>query len=93
VTSTHRPDSTRLAVRVLIPRRLVLPADGVFHDRPGDGTERPRTARRVGFDARNRAYAELFEGANAAPTDGELRLLDRIDSDPTRRDGSGTAER
>jgi len=40
-------------------------------------------------DARDRAYGELFEGADAVLTDEELRLLDRIDSDLTRRDGSG----
>lgn len=41
------------------------------------------------FDARDRAYAELFEGENAILSDSELQLLDRIDSDLIRRRGSG----
>jgi len=41
------------------------------------------------FDARARAYAALFEGEKAVLTESELRLLDRIDSDLTRRSGSG----
>ena len=40
-------------------------------------------------DARNQAYADLFEGESAVLTESELRLLDAIDSDLTRRDGSG----
>lgn len=41
------------------------------------------------FDARARAFAELFEGSDAALTDDELLVLDRIDSDLTRRNGIG----
>ncbi|WP_255152464.1 DUF7539 family protein [Halorarius halobius] len=41
------------------------------------------------FEARDRAYAELFEGTDAAVSDAELRLLDRIDSDLTRRGEPG----
>lgn len=41
------------------------------------------------FDARDRAYTELFEGANAVLTDEELRLIDHIDSDLTRQGESG----
>jgi len=39
--------------------------------------------------ARDRAYAEFFEGPSPELTDEELRLLDRIDSDLTRRGGGG----
>ena len=41
------------------------------------------------FDARDRAYSDLFEGENAVLTESELQLVDRIDSDLTRRGGSG----
>jgi hypothetical protein len=41
------------------------------------------------FDARDRAYAELFEGADPVLTDEELQLLDRIDSALTRQNGRG----
>lgn len=41
------------------------------------------------FGARDRAYAELFEGEGAALTDNELGLVDRIDSDLTRQGGAG----
>lgn len=41
------------------------------------------------YEARDRAYGELFEGPDAALTDGELRELDRIDSDLTRRGQTG----
>ncbi|WP_254525500.1 DUF7539 family protein [Natrinema caseinilyticum] len=41
------------------------------------------------FDARDRAFTELFEGPDAALTDDELLVLDRIDSDLTRQDGVG----
>lgn len=41
------------------------------------------------FDARDRAYAALFEGADAVVTEEERRLLDRIDSDLARRSGEG----
>ena len=41
------------------------------------------------FTARDRAYTELFDGPDAVLTDEELRLLDRIDSALTRRDGGG----
>jgi hypothetical protein len=37
------------------------------------------------YDARDRAFSELFEGADAAVTEEELALLDRIDADLTRR--------
>ena len=40
------------------------------------------------FDARDRAYAELFEGDDAVLTEEELRLFDGIDPDLTRRSGS-----
>jgi hypothetical protein len=40
-------------------------------------------------DARSQVYAELFEGEDAVLDEEELRLLDRIDSDLTRRDGDG----
>jgi hypothetical protein len=60
---------------------------------PNTGQERVRRARQRledwKFDARDRAYSELFEGADAALTDEELHLLDRIDSDMARRGGSG----
>lgn len=41
------------------------------------------------FEARDRAYAEFFEGENPILTDSELQLLDRIDSDLTRQRGGG----
>lgn len=41
------------------------------------------------YDARERAYAALFEGPDAALAAGELQLLDRIDSELTRRTGTG----
>ncbi|WP_440991803.1 DUF7539 family protein [Haloarchaeobius baliensis] len=41
------------------------------------------------FNARDQAYSELFEGSGAALTDAELRELDRIDSDLTRRGEPG----
>ena len=41
------------------------------------------------FEGRDRAYGELFEGPEAATTSEERRLLDQIDSDMTRRAGSG----
>lgn len=41
------------------------------------------------FDARDRAYADLFEGEDAVLTGEELRLLDRIDSDLARASGEG----
>ena len=41
------------------------------------------------FDARDRAFTELFEGPDSALTDDELQLIDRVDSDLTRRDGIG----
>ncbi|XVH33700.1 DUF7539 family protein (plasmid) [Haloferacaceae archaeon DSL9] len=41
------------------------------------------------FDARGRAFTELFEEPNAVTTEEELQLLDRIDSDLTRREGIG----
>jgi hypothetical protein len=41
------------------------------------------------FDARDRAYSELFEGPDSALTDEELRMLDRVDSSLTRQEGDG----
>lgn len=41
------------------------------------------------LDGRDRAYEAFFEGADAALRDEELRLLDRIDSDLTRRGEPG----
>lgn len=41
------------------------------------------------FEARDRAFAELFEGPGAEASADERRLLDRIDSDLTRREGRG----
>lgn len=41
------------------------------------------------FDARERAYAELFEGEAPVLTEEERGLLDRIDSDLARGTGSG----
>jgi hypothetical protein len=41
------------------------------------------------FAARDRAYAELFEGRERALDDDELRLLDRVDSDLTRQGDAG----
>ena len=41
------------------------------------------------FEARDRAYDERFDGPDAVVTDEELQLLDRIDSDLTRRSGEG----
>lgn len=41
------------------------------------------------FDARDRAFSELFEGDDAVLSEPELRLLDSIDSELTRRGGSG----
>jgi hypothetical protein len=41
------------------------------------------------IDARDRAYADLFEGPEAALSGEELRLLDRIDSELARRGGDG----
>lgn len=42
------------------------------------------------YEARDRAYADLFEGEEAILTEEELRLIDRIDSDLTRQGGSGS---
>lgn len=41
------------------------------------------------FEARDRAYGELFEGEDAALDEAEISLLDRIDSDLTRRGEPG----
>jgi hypothetical protein len=41
------------------------------------------------FDARSRAYTDLFEGPEAVVTDDELGLLDRIDSALSRRGQGG----
>jgi len=41
------------------------------------------------YDARDRAYAELFEGPDAVLDDDDLLLLDLIDSDLTRRGRGG----
>lgn len=41
------------------------------------------------YEARERAYAELFEGPDAALSEEELRLLDRIDSRLSREEGRG----
>ncbi|MCU4926709.1 hypothetical protein OB905_12065 [Halobacteria archaeon AArc-dxtr1] len=40
-------------------------------------------------EARERAFVELFAGPDSAVTDGELAVLDAIDSDLTRQDGIG----
>jgi len=41
------------------------------------------------FEARDHAYEELFEGPGAEASSEEVRVLDRIDSDLTRRAGTG----
>lgn len=41
------------------------------------------------FEARDEAYADVFEEPDAALSDAELRELDRIDSALSRRDGDG----
>ncbi len=41
------------------------------------------------YDARSRAYGELFEGEHAALSAEEMALLDSIDSALTRRTGNG----
>ena len=41
------------------------------------------------FEGRDRAYEELFEGPGAEASNEERRILDRIDSDLTRRAGNG----
>jgi len=41
------------------------------------------------YDARSRAYGELFEGDHAALSAADLALLDSIDSALTRRTGDG----
>ncbi|HKL28066.1 MAG TPA: hypothetical protein VJ898_02245 [Natrialbaceae archaeon] len=41
------------------------------------------------YEARDRAYTEFFEGPDRVLSDEELALLDRIDSDLTRRTGDG----
>jgi hypothetical protein len=41
------------------------------------------------FEARDRAYAELFGGGDAAVSEAELATLDRIDSELTRASGTG----
>lgn len=41
------------------------------------------------FAARDRAFEEFFEGSDPVLSDEELALLDRIDSDLTRRGESG----
>lgn len=41
------------------------------------------------FEARDRAYSELFEGESAVVSDAELALLDSVDSALTRQTGTG----
>lgn len=41
------------------------------------------------YEARERAYEELFEGEDPLLTEADLARLDRIDSELTRRDGQG----
>jgi len=41
------------------------------------------------YDARSRAYGELFEGEHAALSSEDMALLDSIDSELTRRSGDG----
>ena len=41
------------------------------------------------YEARDRAFTEFFEGPDRVLSDEELALLDRIDSDLTRRTGDG----
>ncbi|WP_323174244.1 hypothetical protein [Natrialba sp. PRR66] len=41
------------------------------------------------YDARDAAFSEFFERSDPALTTEDLQLLDEIDSDLTRRDGSG----
>lgn len=41
------------------------------------------------YDARERAFNDLFEGPDAVLTEAELRRLDRLDSALSRREGEG----
>lgn len=41
------------------------------------------------FDARSRAYADMFEGDEATFSERKLRQLDRLDSELSRQNGDG----